>query len=326
MRMRRVVNPDDFLTWYSRRRQRQTGHALTRSTVASMGSRIGSAYRASGAESEEAFGLLLSYEVTANAVLDALAERNSTGALRLVYEACKAYHSYGLTQGWELPPFAMERPAKNPQKVIRVYSAAEVDRLIGAALGVSLHWWAFLSVFAHTGRRVNEILGLRWEWLHLEGDTPYFDLPTTKNKRQAFVPLDRFLVETVLTPENMDRMKAGGRFQVRDASEYVFPWAQEKTVRRMLERHCGRVDVPYLGFHCFRHTRATEMLARGVPMHAVSALLGHASVRTTDRVYNHTTALTFAGYLESDSPAPPTPERLVDGRPSLRLVPEAEAS
>lgn len=68
----------------------------------------------------------------------------------------------------------------------------------------------------------------------------------------------------------------------------------------MLERHCARVDVPYLGFHCFRHTHATEMLARGVPMHVVSALLGHASVRTTDSVYNHTTALTFARYLETD--------------------------
>lgn len=322
------MESDAFLTWYSKRRERQTGHPLTAATVNSMRSRLGTAYTTSGAESPEAFAALLGVEVQANGLLDALDERMSTGALRLVYEACKAFHSYALALGWDAGTFSMERPAKNPRKAIRVYSADEVDRLISAARGISLHWFAFLAVFAHTGRRVNEVLGLKWEHLRLDVEQPHFDLPTTKNKRQAYVPLDRFLIERVFTPDNVDRMKEGGRFKVRDASEFVFPWAQEKQVRRMLERHCARVDVPYLGFHCFRHTFVTGLLARGVPMHAVSKLVGHSQTSTTDRVYNHTTALTFANYLETDdsgpttagSCAPETPERLEDGRPALRLV------
>lgn len=317
----------DFLAWYSKRRTRLTGHPLTDATVASMRSRIGTAYKTSNARGNVEFAQGLGDEAVANGLLDTLDERMSTGALRLVYEACKAYHAYALAQGWEVGVFAMERPAKNPRKAIRVYSADEVDRLIGAARGISLHWFAFLAVFAHTGRRVNEVLGLKWEHLRLDAEQPHFDLPTTKNKRQAYVPLDRFLIERVFTSETVARMKEGGRFKVRDAEEFVFPWAQEKQVRRMLERHCARVDVPYLGFHCFRHTFVTGLLARGVPMHAVSKLVGHSQTSTTDRVYNHTTALTFAGYLEPDdgptaagSCAPETPERLEDGRPALRLV------
>lgn len=318
-----MLDPEGFLTWYSGRRERTTGHGLTKASVASMKSRIGTSYRASGAETVEQFAGILTDEPAANRILDKLSETNSTGALRLCYEACKAYHSYALFTGLELGPFAMERPAKNPRKPIRVYSSGELDLLLRTAPKVSPHWFAFLATFAHTGRRVGEILGLRWEWLHLDVETPYFDLPTTKNKRQAFVPLDSFLTEEVFTPESIAHMQSATRFQVRDPHEYVFPWNAEKTARNMFVRHCERVDVPYLGFHCFRHTRATEMLARGVPMHAVSALLGHASVQTTDRVYNHTTALTFAHYLESETAAPATPERLPDGRAGLRLVKDA---
>ena len=45
-----------------------------------------------------------------------------------------------------------------------------------------------------------------------------------------------------------------------------------------------------------QHTDAAEMLARGVPVQAVSAMLGHSSIATTDRRYNHCDALTFAHY------------------------------
>ncbi len=38
------------------------------------------------------------------------------------------------------------------------------------------------------------------------------------------------------------------------------------------------------GFSLLRHTAATRMLARGVPFHIISDVLGHASVDTT-RIY-----------------------------------------
>jgi integrase len=58
------------------------------------------------------------------------------------------------------------------------------------------------------------------------------------------------------------------------------------------------VGVPDRGFHNFRHTRAPALLAKGVPIHAVSSLIGHASVSTTDRIYNHANALAHAQWLE----------------------------
>ena len=55
--------------------------------------------------------------------------------------------------------------------------------------------------------------------------------------------------------------------------------------------------------HWFRHTRATLLLRREVPIEVVSTLLGHSSVATTVDVYGHLSvedarrALEAAGFL-----------------------------
>jgi integrase/recombinase XerD len=39
--------------------------------------------------------------------------------------------------------------------------------------------------------------------------------------------------------------------------------------------------------HMFRHTFATSLLSRGIPIEDVSVLLGHKSVRITESYYSH---------------------------------------
>jgi integrase len=39
--------------------------------------------------------------------------------------------------------------------------------------------------------------------------------------------------------------------------------------------------------HMFRHTFATDLLSRGIPIEDVSILLGHKSVRITEAYYSH---------------------------------------
>jgi integrase len=55
--------------------------------------------------------------------------------------------------------------------------------------------------------------------------------------------------------------------------------------------------------HWFRHTRATLLLRRKVPIEVVSTLLGHSSIATTLDIYGHLSvedarrALEAAGFL-----------------------------
>ena len=48
-----------------------------------------------------------------------------------------------------------------------------------------------------------------------------------------------------------------------------------------------RAGLPYRRFLALRHTCTTLLLADGVPLHKVSALLGHASISITADLYGH---------------------------------------
>ena len=51
-----------------------------------------------------------------------------------------------------------------------------------------------------------------------------------------------------------------------------------------------RARLPAMRFHDLRHTAAMHLLEDGVPIHAVSRLLGHASVAITVGMYEYPTA------------------------------------
>ncbi|MCW2881182.1 MAG: Integrase [Sphaerisporangium sp.] len=55
--------------------------------------------------------------------------------------------------------------------------------------------------------------------------------------------------------------------------------------RRHLE--AGGVELPEVRLHDLRHTHATLLLAKGVPVKVVSERLGHASPTATLTVYAH---------------------------------------
>ena len=48
-----------------------------------------------------------------------------------------------------------------------------------------------------------------------------------------------------------------------------------------------QADLPRIRFHDLRHTCATILLARGIPVKQVSEMLGHSDIAITLRVYGH---------------------------------------
>lgn len=278
---------------------RRAGRTTSLRSDRARASRLRTLATLQGVESLEDLAVSLTDRSAVKALLDRLWAKYAPGSVRGFLDALAVLGRFAVGQGWVLS-LAIEgtdRPAA-PQRPIQVYDPDDVKLLIRVAKQADLRWWAFLCFLADTGRRVGEALDLEWSWL-----TPgeHFHLPTTKTGKQQYVPLSARLAREVFTPDNIGALQAQKpkRHETfhRDHRVYVFPWGYS-TVHRRLRRDCDRLGIECRGFHNFRHTKATELLGRGVPIQAVAALLGHSNVGTTDRVYNHTTALAFAEYVK----------------------------
>lgn len=172
--------------------------------------------------------------------------------MRSVVEALRQFGEFAQIQGWLSLSCTVTRadvPAKNPPRPIVVYGADEVERMVLAALGRGVRWWAFMATMADTGRRVGEVLSFEWSWFRLAELPAYVELPVTKNGEPQYVPLGRRLREEVFTPENGVRLKRqekgryGGTF-ARSTEVHPFPWGYS-AVMGTFRRFCADIGVEY---------------------------------------------------------------------------------
>jgi integrase len=57
-------------------------------------------------------------------------------------------------------------------------------------------------------------------------------------------------------------------------------------LRRSFKGACKKADIKDLRFHDLRHTVGTRLTDAGVPLQAIAKLLGHTTIRVTER-YSH---------------------------------------
>ena len=165
---------------------------------------------------------------------------------------------------------------------------------------------------AYTGLRLGELCGLQWQdvdagagLLHIQrtveriaqtgGKTCLTVQPPKTENSERWVPIPKEMLRMLQTARKQpDSYLLTGREIVPD------PRAMQYRYKVLLER-CG---VRYRNFHCLRHSYATRCVERGVDVKSVSELLGHADVRTTLRLYVHSSmdykrrAVEGIGFLE----------------------------
>lgn len=191
-----------------------------------------------------------------------------------------------LAERWGLRPDG-SNPARNidryrEEKRERYLSSAELARLWrvlhseAATAKASQSAIAAIKLLMLTGRRLNEVLGLRWAWIDLDSKT--LRLPDTKSG-SLLVPVSDAAVTILL------ELKAAGRDDVfviagqRNGAPLVNlqkPW-------RALRALAGLEDVR---IHDLRHTYASVGAGLGMSLPLLGRLLGHTQAATTSR-YAH---------------------------------------
>lgn len=194
-------------------------------------------------------------------------------------------------------------PPKVARKEMHVLNAGEVRQLLTTAADDGLE--AFYVLAVTSGLRQGELLALKWRDVDLSEAKisvqrtvrrlPKLGMVESEPKSAAgrrtvrLTPLAVSALQRHRTRQNGDRLAA----YVWDDRDLVFTneigrhIEPQNLQRRSWWPLLERAELPRIRFHDLRHTAATLMMLSGVPVKAVSEMLGHSSITLTLDTYSH---------------------------------------
>lgn len=218
----------------------------------------------------------------------------------------RAWSSRSLNKGvdaWRaVLDYAIERrdlnhnPASGMKKVQRVrqemqtYTPAEIQQVLQYADNDRIgHVW----YLALSGLRRGELAGLRWSDVDFVAHTltirnnrvqagagNVLEGPTKTSSSRRTLPLDDVLLGVL---RRAQRAASSSYVAVNEAGEPYTP----DSLTRMWRKMTKAAGVRPIRLHDARHTAATAMHLRGVPLAVIAKWIGHADASTTARLYAH---------------------------------------
>lgn len=194
----------------------------------------------------------------------------------------------------EIPCISPERIelAKLPERSLDLITNVELERLIGSTTGAgekSLRDRAILELLFSTGLRVSELCSLN------------SDIDLTRDELSVRGKGDKVRV-VFISPSAKEAVREYMKKR-KDMEEALFVnvSAEDKTskkkparltpraVQMMIKTYAAKAGITKkVTPHVLRHSFATDLLSNGADIRSVQALLGHASINTT-QIYTHVT-------------------------------------
>jgi len=240
------------------------------------------------------------------------------GAATINREMATLKHALSKAVEWKL----LRKTAREDLTAIKKYQEpdgrlrylsgpAEADRLLQAC-DASLRPLVLTAL--HTGMRKGELLGLTWDLVDMTHG--FIRLNQTKNGKARALPFNETLWSVF------------SELRTRPDVPWVFhddAGNRWKDVRHPFEAACVSAGLTDFHFHDLRHTFASWLMMRGVPLATVSNLLGHTSPTMTlryahlspkhltsaVRVLDHDSNRSLDSYLTIEPKQ--TPEGVLDG-------------
>lgn len=147
--------------------------------------------------------------------------------------------------------------------------------------------WSMIGVMFWCGVRRGELLAM--ELRDLNYAKREFKIRHSKSRKQRTIYLLDEVVAGIVQYLHMRPAWAGQELWLAydKARRGVAGGLTETGLRLMLKRRCKRAGLRWLNPHLFRHGFAMNYLNFGAELKGVSTMMGHTSVKTTERHYAH---------------------------------------
>ena len=212
--------------------------------------------------------------------------------VRLQFSALRAFYKF-LVDRKKLrrdPVRELQLP-KIDKKLPLVLTRQQIDELLAAPLKIEKNraapkWMplrdvAVMELFYSSGLRLGELASL---------DVQDVDLYTEsvrvfgKGRKERVCPIGAPALEAIQKYRAAANVHSGPLF-INKARKRISP----RSIWLILKRYLRHTSIPIsISPHKLRHSFATHMLDRGADLRSVQALLGHASLSTT-QIYTHVT-------------------------------------
>jgi integrase/recombinase XerC len=212
--------------------------------------------------------------------------------IRLRFAALRSFYKFlVLRRGLGRSPVAEVQLPKPERGLPVVLTLLQIEELLDLPLrspvtGKSPAWLplrdaAILELFYSCGLRISELLALDVKHLDFIGETVRV---TGKGSKQRVVPVGGPAVTAIQRYRQAAAVTSGPLFLSTRGTRIT-----QQAVDQLLKKYIRRSSIPFsISPHKLRHSFATHLLDHGADLRSVQALLGHASLSTT-QIYTHVT-------------------------------------
>lgn len=212
--------------------------------------------------------------------------------IRLQFSAFRTFYRFLVQRkGLRRDPTRELQLPKAEKKLPLVLTRQQIDELITAPLKIAKNraapiWMplrdvAIMELFYSSGLRLRELASL---------DVSDLDIYTEsvrvlgKGRKERVCPVGGPALEAISRYRAAANVHSGPLF-INKSRRRISP----RSIWLVLKRYLRHTSIPIaLSPHKLRHSFATHMLDRGADLRSVQALLGHASLSTT-QIYTHVT-------------------------------------
>lgn len=212
--------------------------------------------------------------------------------IRLRFSALRSFYKFlVLRQGLGKSPVAEVQLPKPEKSLPVVLTIAQIDELLSIPLKTPLDkkspsWLrlrdaAILELFYSCGLRISELLALDVKHLDFIGETIRV---TGKGAKERIVPVGGPAINAIQRYRQDAAITSGALFLSTRGTRIT-----QQAVDLLLKKYLKASGIPFrISPHKLRHSFATHLLDAGADLRSVQALLGHASLSTT-QIYTHVT-------------------------------------
>ena len=172
-------------------------------------------------------------------------------------------------------------PKRNSKPLPKYLSALEVKRLLKQC--TNLKHSCILKILYGCGLRVSEVIALKIE--DIDSAAMRLMVRAAKDNKDRVLPLPQTLLQNLrqyyLAYRPKDYLfegQYGGKYTAKSIQNFIKKYAQKARLQKSVTPHM------------LRHSYATHQLENGINIRYVQELLGHSSIKTTER-YTHVTKI-----------------------------------